>query len=388
MISHIKKYTMVSLYYLMRVFPIHNDRIVIDSFWGKGYGDNGKYIAEELLKHKPGYDIVWLVNDMNYKFPKGIRKVKYLSLKAIYEMATARIWIDNARKPPYVRKRKGQFYIMTWHAGIGFKRAEKDVESVLPSSYVALAKADSKMADLFVSNSKWQTWNYRTAYWYDGEIAEVGIPREDIFFNADESMIKDIKQRIGLPEDVKILFYAPTFRKEHIDNQSPDSMKVYNLDWENALNECRKKFGGEWVGLIRLHPNMASMAEHLVLPDSVKNVTAYPDMQELLLAADCMITDYSSCIVDYSLTRKPAFLYASDFNEFKEYRDFYFDLEKLPYPLSTDAAGLIRDIKAFDKAEYEKRLSDFLDVQCGVFKGGKASAAIAERIASEIRKHK
>lgn len=80
------------LFYACRLFPIKKNKIVIDNYAGKGFGDNGKYIALELLKRNNKYDIVWVTKDLKSCFPKGIRVIPYISLKSIYEQATAKIW--------------------------------------------------------------------------------------------------------------------------------------------------------------------------------------------------------------------------------------------------------------------------------------------------------
>lgn len=154
-------------------FKINNRKIVVCNFYGNGYGDNPKYIVEELLKMKKSLDIVWLVsNKREYKFPKGIRTVKIFSIRSIYEFMTAKIWIDNCRKYFFYNlfKKKDTVYIQTWHGGIGLKRAEQEVENHLSKSYICSAKHDSKMIDYFLSGSKWLSDDIKVNFWYDGKI--------------------------------------------------------------------------------------------------------------------------------------------------------------------------------------------------------------------------
>ena len=257
-----------TLFYLFRIFRIKKNKIVFVSYLGKGYGDNGKYIAEELLSRKKDLDIVWLCRDMNSEFPDGIRKVKYNSLRSVYELATARVWVDNKRKPIYVRKRAGQYYIMTWHADSVLKKVEKDAETKLPSYYVEAAKNDSKMADLFLSSCAWETRLYRNAFWYKGEIMEEGYPRQDILFNYDENTVNKIKAEIGISSNTKIVMYAPTFRK----NMTSKDLDIYSIDWKKMLSEFEHRFGGKWVGMIRLHPNVAKLSGDISLPDSIQTI--------------------------------------------------------------------------------------------------------------------
>ncbi|MFQ9037167.1 CDP-glycerol glycerophosphotransferase family protein [Hungatella sp.] len=164
------------IFYLFRVFPINNNKIVIASFGGKGYGSEGKAIADRLMEARNDLDIVWLVRNPDEKLPKDIRGIKFASIKAIYEQVTAKVWIDNRRKPGYVRKRRGQYYIHTWHGGGPcLKWVEKDASDTLPREYIEYAINDSKMANLMVSGSDWRTKNMRDSFWYDGEIAKCDL---------------------------------------------------------------------------------------------------------------------------------------------------------------------------------------------------------------------
>lgn len=117
---------------------IKNNKIVVCSFYGKGYSDNPKYIVEELLNRNLNVDIVWLLdNPSMYILPNKIRKIRIFSIKSVYELLTAKVWIDNCRKYFFynIFKPNGTIYIQTWHGGIGLKRAEKEVENHLAKSY-------------------------------------------------------------------------------------------------------------------------------------------------------------------------------------------------------------------------------------------------------------
>ena len=146
-------YSSLSMFYSLR--PIKKNKIFITSYYGADYGDNGKYIVEELLRRDREFDIVWQVKDHlidSNHLPDGVRAVKYYSKQAILEAQTSSVWIDNSRKY-FGFKRKDQLYIQTWHGGPGIKRCEKDVEDELEKRYLKRAKKDSKMCDLIISNS-------------------------------------------------------------------------------------------------------------------------------------------------------------------------------------------------------------------------------------------
>lgn len=368
------------LFYLFRVCPISKNKIVVSSYSGAGYGDNGKYIVEELLRRECDMDIVWLCSSERSPLPDKVRRVKYRSLRAIYELATARVWIDNKRKPDYVRKRADQYYIMTWHGGIAIKQIEMDAEAKLPAEYVRAAKNDSKMADLFLAESRWTREMYERIFWYDGEILTCGAPRQDLLWQADKDRISRIRHALGISDDEKLLLYVPTFRR---DMQTND-LSVYRMDWEGILDAMERRFGGQWRGLIRLHPNVAALARELSLGARVRDVTAYPDVQELLLVSDCLITDYSSTIFDFGVMTRPAFIWARDIAEYARQRDFTLRFDQLPFSMATNDAELIASIDAFDESEYGRKMSDFYFGYCGFVAGGHASQQVADRIVSVI----
>ena len=375
----VKEKIVAFVFYIMRIFPIKKDKIVVSSYLGQGYGDNGKYIVEQLLKQEKHYDIVWLLRDSNNGFPEGVRSVRYLSIRSVYEQATAKVWIANRRKPDYVRKRKGQFYLATWHGGLALKRIEKDAQEALPSHYIKAAKRDSRMVDLFLSNSSWLTEKYRQSFWYNGQIAEIGLPREDVFYKVSADSVSRIKTQLGVPEGKQILLYAPTFRK----TMDEASLGVYQIDWKRLLESCRNRFGGGWIGMVRLHPNLAAIQDRLALPSTVRNVSTYPDMQELLLAADVLITDYSSSMFEYSYTDRPVFLYTPDLDAYMADRNFYFNLRDLPFPLAENEEALTHSIQHFDLDAYHKALRYFLR-QLGIVPGGDASRRAADIIRRAI----
>ncbi len=370
------------LYRLFWIFPIKSNRIFITGYYGKGYGDSGKYIVDELLCQNEEYDIVWSLRNTDEELPTGVRGVKFRSVKAIYNEATSRIWIDNCRKMPWTRKRRGQYYIQIWHGDIGLKKIEKDAEAALADYYVESAKNDSAMADLFVSGNEWFSQCIKRAFWYDGEIAECGYPRRDILYSTDEKLKSDIRRALGINREEKILFYAPTFRRAMSEND----LSVYKIDWQRVLAAMSERFGGEWVGMVRLHPNISKYADLLNLPENVFNATDYPDMQELLFAADACVTDYSSSVFDFAVTQKPGFIFAVDYEEYKKDRDTYFDVKKLPFPFAESNDELVADIIGFDLNEYLKKHDEFYNGMIGMYEEGHASEYIAEIIKSKCFK--
>lgn len=354
------------------IFPVKN-KIVISMNDGKGYVGNGKYIAKGLLKANDNVEIVWLVNNRANleSMPKSIKTVKHHSIRAAYELASSKIWIDNTRKYFYPPKKKSQTYIQTWHASMGLKYLEADAQ-VLDFAYVNHGKADGKQCDYMLAGSKFRKDLYERAFWFSGQVLESGTPRSDILFAGDE-MIKDKVKKHYAIEDKKILLYTPTFRDK-------DDLNVYALDHEQVLETLKERFEGDWVVLVRLHPKVSQSASSITYKDSCINATDYEDIQELLVAADVLITDYSSTMFDMMLADKMCFLYCYDFEDYtSSERQLYFKISELPFVVSKTNLELVEHIKAFEEGTYKEDLKRFKD-KIGNYESGQATDSVVEKI--------
>lgn len=357
--------------------PIENNKIVVTSFYGRGYGDNPKGIVEELLKRGKHLDIVWLTDGEKSanSLPAGVRACDYNSPAKIKELSTAKVWIDNSRKGARFKK-KEQVYLQTWH-GFALKRIERDVADKLPGEYEAYAKRDSAEVDLIVSNSAFMTKIYKESFWYDGAVAEFGSPRNDVLFGDTTALREKVCRELKLPVGCRIALYAPTFRADC-------SLDAYCLDYGRLTAALQKRFGGAWVTLVRLHPHVMTLAKDLNF-DGVTtfDATPYADMQELLAAADTVITDYSSLMFDYALTRRPCFQFATDIAAYRSDRNFYFQLDALPFDLAQSNAELEKCIENFDEEKYLAAWDEFCR-RCGMKEDGHASERCADWILKKI----
>ena len=319
----------------LKLTPIHKNRIVFCSYYGRGYSDSPKAICEVLRRSGKDLDLVWLCKDSKAKdsLPDGVRAVEYKGLQRLKVLASAGAWVDNCRKYENL-KRKKQFYLQTWH-GFALKRVEQDVESTFEPEYIEACKKDSSQCDLFISGSGFMTKLYRERFWYKGLVLNTGTPRNDIFYEDHSQIHAKVCKVLKLPEDRKLALYAPTFRGDK-------STDAYRIDAEMVRRKCEENFKGEWSVLIRLHPNVAEQSEQLFSYDGDRliNATSYPDMQELLCAAGLLITDYSSSMFDYALTGKPIVQFATDIEAYAKDRNFYFPIDQLPFRLARSNAEL------------------------------------------------
>lgn len=368
-----------ALFGLFRIFPINPYRVVVCNVWG--FGDNAKYVTEELAGRKyKKLEIIFITNHPDAAGEtRNIKVYKSNSIKAVYALATARVWVDNNRKESYIRKRKGQYYIQTWHGGIALKKIERDYEEHLGNAYVRNAKRDSAMTDLYISNSDFCTKMYRRSFWYKGEILECGSPRNDILINPKKEIGEQVRRALGIKKEVKIALYAPTYR------EGKDNTSAYSLDYEGLLSELAAGFGGEWIVAVRLHPLVSAQSNALTYNSKVINATHYRDIYELMSESDVLITDYSNIMFEFSFTGKPVFLYAADMKEYDATRGFYFEYASLPYYKAVNMPELSEDIKAFDKKEYEEQVTEFFQGLV-LYEKGQASKAVADRIIQVLKR--
>ena len=224
-------------FYLCRVFSINKKKIVFCCIEGTtGYTCNPKYIAEELIRQKADYELVWLVNDTSKKFPKEIKVVRNTLWNRAYQLTTARIWIDNSRKQLEARKRKGQVYIQTWHAKLGFKPTCLDRGAAFSKIAYLVSKHDSDMIDYVLSNSKWYDDTLSTGMIYNGPTLRTGSPRCDILVNRTEADILRVRNQFGLEKDAKIIMYAPTFRGGSQSIKRTINVDASSLEYDELIN--------------------------------------------------------------------------------------------------------------------------------------------------------
>ncbi len=371
--------------------PVEKNKIVFSNFNGNGYGCNPKYITKEILKRGLNYDLVWLVNkNVNTNdMPKEIRIVDFKSSKANKELITAKIWIDNYRKISHlkkgIKKRENQKYIQTWHGSLGIKKLDADVKMFNNSfnkSWLYLAKNDSQIMDYLITNSSFEENVLKNALWFNNETKQFGHPRNDIFFY-NETELNKIKQKVfkslNIKENNKIFLYVPSFRDDY-------RLNCYMLNLENIQNTLKKKFGNDWTILIRVHPKISKYSKKLFnYNDTIIDASKYSDIQELLASADIAMTDYSSCIFDFMLSRKPAFIFATDIEEYNTDRGFYYPLESTPFPIATNNDELIKNIENFDNDKYQTKVEEFLKEK-GCMEDGHASERVVNLIEEIINK--
>lgn len=353
--------------------PIQNNKIIIECHDGVTYCCNPKYIVEGLHKSGADMDIVWGVqNGPREGFPEYVRQVERYSKEYFYEFYTSRLLISNAGIP-FDARRKEQYYIETWHGTGPLKKCGYDANYEVAD--ILYLEAMEKSPDVYLAGSEFNVGFYQTAYHYKGEVMRSGFPRNDIFFRENKEAALKIYRKYGIDTDKKIVLYAPTFRGW----KSTRSFHYYDIDIDRVMESLKERFGGEYVFLGRYHHFLRNFMESKSWRGDVINVSDYPDSQELLVAADVLISDYSSIMWDFSLQRKPVFLYHNDESEYLDERGFYCPPKELPYPTGHDNDDLCDKILNFDQKEYLERLNTFFD-KYGAFDKGDATDQVVSRI--------
>lgn len=390
----IKAFVQGLAYYICRVFPIDGQKIVMWTFEGSGgYGCSPKYIAEELLKRnregKADYKIVWLVDDMDKKFPKGIQKVKNTLWSRAYHLSTAGTWVGNSRTFYGTKKRKNQCYIQTWHATICMKPIGIYRGILFPKMAYIVSEYDSKLIDYVLSGSTWCDHMYRKGLIYQGKIIKTGTPRCDVLINQRAEKYSQLRKEYHIPQDAKIMLYAPTFRGGSQNTKRTVNTEETTIDFERLLDALEKRFNGKWYIFLRMHPQLAAKMEKLKthhVSERLIDVSQRPDMNEIIAGCDAFLTDYSSAIFEANMIGIPGFIYADDLEEYIADRGkLFFDMYKLPFPVALDNDELMECIEQFNEDVYKKKIDRFMK-KVGLFEDGKASKRVVNLIERRLKK--
>lgn len=372
-------------FYFFRIFSIQNKVVFCCIEGTTGYTCNPKYIAEELLKRGTKYQLVWLVNDTSKSFPSGIRVVRNTLINRAYQLTTAKVWIDNSRKQLEVRKRKGQLYIQTWHAKLGFKPTGLDRGSSLSAIAKLISEHDSSMTDYVLSNSKWYDDTLETGMLYKGAVLRTGSPRCDILINCRVAAREKVRREYGLESDAKILIYAPTFRGGSQGTRRVIDTGNIELDFVRLKKNLEQRFGNRWYVFLRLHPQLIARHKNLnEVSENVLDISEVDDLYEIMAGCDAFLTDYSSAAFDASVMNIPVFLYANDYDAYiKERGRLLWDMSMLPFPFASNEGELEQKILLFDENRYRKEL-ETLFVNTDMVEDGHASSRVADFVAHYI----
>ncbi|WP_245732741.1 CDP-glycerol glycerophosphotransferase family protein [Salinibacillus kushneri] len=351
------------VYTIFKLFPQREKTTFVASF-----GDNVYYVAKELQKYDYGQLVILKESNCRTDFDKFDNQVtKILNfetlnlvhfIKGIYHLATSKVvFVDNYFGfLSAVDFKENVTCIQLWHAA----GAIKQFGLMDPSIYTRSERAVKRFKEVYqrfhyvVVGSEKMATIFRKSFGIDSNnILRTGIPRTDFFFESQkhQEIVQTLQTENPIIQNKKVLLYAPTFR----DGQ------LTSFDLPLNLEEMYQELKDEYILLLRLHPAIKSSFKN-VYPNFVVDVSSYENLNELLLIADCVITDYSSIPFEYSLLRKPMIFFTYDFEDYKKKRGFYEDYEKnLPGPMVRTTEEVINVIQQhqFDLTQVEKYASEW-----------------------------
>lgn len=385
-------YFMLAIGYVFKLLPIKKNRICFNSFGGQ-YTDSPRKISEKLHEKLNNAEFIWEISDKCRELPPDyVKCVKPQSLLSVFYRSTSHIIVDNYMGWSYGyaergsarykilshQKKKGQFNICTWHGTalkkIGLDQPENKGRNL--SFY--------STADLLTANCVYMRNLYNHMSEGKVPITMSGTPRNDILFNVDDSTKVQLKRKLKIPEEKKIILFAPTFRSG--DLEMSGLYQLEKLDIDRLLSGLSRKFGGEWVFVFRAHDSVLLSMEnqrHKYSSDILSGNIG-DDMSEYLAVSDVLLTDYSSSFFDFLFTGNPCFLYCPDYDHYGQVeRGFYFTASELPYPTVTDEDTLYKEIDNYDTDKRKEIIESFLK-KIGNVEDGSSTEKIVKIITDKL----
>ena len=311
------------------------DAVFFESFYGQNSSCNPRAIDAELARLHPAITRYWSVVDASVSVPEGAVAIIEGSTEWWRARGEARLLVVNDWLRKRWKKRPHQTVLQTWH-GTMLKKIANDRPGQGLRARVA-SILESRRWDVMLAQNEHSTRILRRAYGFRGPVWEVGYPRDDVLALPDGA---EIRARLGIDADTTIVLYAPTWRDDRLEH-------IDHLD----VAAFTDALGPGHVTLIRGHSRTLRPGRD-VRASNVIDVTGYPDVADLFLIADVLITDYSSVMFDFSVTGKPIFFYTPDLEHYGEQlRGFYFDLlEVAPGPVVQRADELVDLVRNRDAA--------------------------------------
>jgi CDP-glycerol glycerophosphotransferase len=362
------------------------DAVIYSSFGGRQYSDNPRMIHEELVRRRLPLEHLWVVRDARCRVPDTARVVRANSREHYEALATARYVVDNDHFPTWFQRRSDQTCLQTWH-GTPLKQLGFDVSDLRNAVRRFEVEWEHHVRNwqYVLSPNRFSTPILRRAYAIEGEILETGYPRNDVLAAAGrEDRSREIRHRLGLPDGARVVLYAPTYRDDLSDSQGR-----YRLEPALDVELLRSAVGEDTVVLFRKHHYCVDPVP-ATADGFVRDVSDYPDGTDLMLAADVLVTDYSSMMFDFANTGRPMLFFTYDLDAYRdEIRGFYFDFAaQAPGPLlrtNAELADALRDLDGV-AAGHADRYHEFAATFCEL-DDGHAAARVVDAIFSAAAQH-
>jgi CDP-glycerol glycerophosphotransferase (TagB/SpsB family) len=337
-------------------------KIVYVAFRGH-FSDSPRALYEGLVARGVDATHTWLsAPHTQAGFPDDVATVTFGSPESIAALEDADVVISNDHIPLDWEKRPGTTYLQTWH-GTPLKRIHNDVRWA-PEGRLAYLEHDIARWDLLLSPNAASTPRLRGAFGYRGPVHETGYPRNDVLSSPHRDEVRAaVRADLGVSDDQTVVLYTPTWRDDLVFQKTGPQDFEFPVD----LEDFTTRLGADHVLLLRLH-NMVMDRLEIVDGSPVRDVCNHPDIRDLYLGADVLVTDYSSTMFDFAITGKPMLFFTYDLAYFRdELRGFYFDLEDVaPGPLVSTSKELVDAIADLDavSAQHAERYARFRETFC------------------------
>lgn len=303
-------------YPLFRHLPLNKKKVFFESFSKRTFSDNPKAIYQELVARDAGYECVWGLRNNKTDVGPGGRVVRQDSLAYWYHLATAKYIVCNFNQYR-VHKRKGQVMINSMH-GVPLKHMGLSVAK--SAATVENMKRTFASWDYFVTPSDYMSNILRGEHFgFTGRFIEAGYPRNDVLIAgaADTAKREQVRRALGVPQGKKMILWAPTWRTKK------------RFDLKLDLEQMERALGEEYVLVLRSHYLESQFVPTGIYNGFVLNGHGYENINDMLFAADLLVTDYSSVMFDYSLLQRPMVFFCWDYDDYmNKTRGVYFDLQQ------------------------------------------------------------
>ncbi len=342
-------------------------RVVFASAHAAAITGNLAFIRDEMERREPPIPYVVVARQADQTWQSWLGSFLF-NIRAAYHLATARLFIvDDYFFPIYVIKpRRGTTIVQTWHASGAFKRIGY---GVLDKTFGADEALISRVAihsnyDMCLMASKSAAVHYAESFRQPLSrfVTDIGMPRTDVLFGDAVPRIEAaVRARYRLPEGKRVVLYAPTFRGQSVTRATSPT----DLDFE----AMRRVLGDDHVVLLKLHPFVRKGQPIAAdLAGFVIDASEHPDIHELMLVSDVLVTDYSSAIFEFSLLGRPMAFFAPDHDDYMDERGFYFDYRSgVPGPVFERTEELASWLRAgvFDLDRVERFRAESFEVADG-----------------------
>ncbi|MGP5604301.1 bifunctional glycosyltransferase/CDP-glycerol:glycerophosphate glycerophosphotransferase [Corynebacterium casei] len=348
---------------ISRALPLQKKLVVFESHMGKQFSDSPRAVYEELKKKHPDWNFVWSFTSRDFDNGCTEDVVVRHSLAYVRLLSRAEVVVDNQGFPTYYNRRSDQLYLQTWH-GVPLKTMGRDFAKKRNSGELHQIKKSVDNWSVTFSPSSYYQRHLNEAMLFDGPTISANLPRNDVLLTADKQSRSRVLTQLGLPLDKKYVLWAPTFREQ-------PSKAAGHPERLLDVKKLMRQLPDDVVLLIRGHYLNAGTNDR----NSHLRVVDVNDVQEisaLYLAADVLMTDFSSVMFDFALTRKPIVIYAPDYEDYRDtQRGLNFDLSsRAPgafIPLQDNLAETL--LSSLDREQvvteaYEDFIRDFCGEMC------------------------